>query len=99
MATITLGTTAQTSLVALKYLPGYNSGMSAADQASIQNRIKDDLGNAHSLWPGAFQGGQLFVPNRGILQVLPGDYVGVDSQGWPILVSKNSIANAAWIHS
>ncbi len=99
MATITLGTTAQTSLVALKYLAGYNSGMAAADQASIQNRIKDDLGNAHSLLGGAFQGGQLFIPNRGVLQVLPGDFVGVDSQGWPILVSANSIANAAWVHS
>jgi hypothetical protein len=99
MATKTLGTTAQTSLTALKYLPGYASGMSAADQAAIQNAVKDDLGNAHSLVPGAFQGGRLFIPNRGILQVLPGDWVGVDSQGWPILVSANSIANAAWTHS
>lgn len=99
MATKTLGTNATTSLTALKYLPGYNSGMSAADQAAIQNAIKDDQGNAHSKWPGAFQGGQLFIPNRGILQVLPGDWVGVDNQGWPILVSAYSIANGAWTHS
>jgi len=99
MATKTLGTTVQTSLTALSYLPGYGSGMATADQAAIQNAIKDDLGNAHNLLPGAFQGGQLFIPNRGILQVLPGDWVGVDSQGWPILVSKNSIANAAWTHT
>lgn len=99
MATKTLGTTLTTSLTALSYLPGYNSGMAATDQAAIQNAIKDDLGNAHSLLAGAFQGGQLFIPNRGVLQVLPGDWVGVDSQGWPILVSKYSIANAAWTHS
>ena len=60
---------------------------------------KDDLGNAHSLLPGAFQGGQLFIPNRGVLIVLPGDWVGVDSQGWPILVSKNSISSGPWTHS
>lgn len=99
MATQTLGTTAQTGLTAKKYLPGYGSGMSAADQAAIQNAIKDDLGNAHSLLPGAFQGGQLFIPNRGILQVLPGDWVGVDANGWPILVSAYSIATGGWTHS
>ena len=100
MATQTLGTTAQTSLTAKKFLPGYGSGMSAADIAAIANAIKDDLGNLHSIVPGAFcAGGQLFIPNRGVLTVLPGDWVGVDSQGWPILVSKNSIANAAWTHT
>lgn len=99
MATKTLGTNATTTLTALKYLPGYGSGMATADQAAIQNAIKDDLSNSHPLLAGAFQGGQLFIPNRGILQVLPGDWVGVDSQGWPILVSANSIANGPWTHS
>lgn len=99
MATKTLGTTAQTSLTAIQYLPGYNSGMLAADQAAICNAIKDDINVAHPLLAGAFQQGQLFIPNRGVLQLLPGDWVGVDSSGFPILVSKNSIANAAWTHS
>jgi hypothetical protein len=99
LATITLGTTLTTSLTALKYLPGYASGMAAADQATIQNAIKDDINVAHPRLAGAFQGGQLFIPNRGVLLVLPGDYIGVDSQGFPILVSANSIANAAWTHS
>lgn len=97
--TKTLGTTAQTSLTAVAFAPGYGSGMTTSDQAAIQNAIKDDLNNTHPRLPGAFQAGTLFIPNRGILQVLPGDWVGVDSQGWPILVSKNSIANAAWIHT
>lgn len=99
MATKTLGTSLTTSLTALSYLAGYGSGMAAADQAAIQNAIKDDLSNGHPIIGGGFQGGSLIIPNRGILQVLPGDWVGVDSQGWPILVSKNSIANAAWTHT
>jgi hypothetical protein len=37
---------------------------------------------------------QLEVPGRGILKVLPGDVVAVDSTGWPILVSAASIAYA-----
>ena len=101
MATTTLGTTAQTSLTSLKFLPGYNSGMAAADIAAINNAIKSAANPLSNLVGGSFSaGGQLFLPdNRGVLQVLPGDFVGVDSQGWPILVSANSIANAAWIHT
>ncbi len=99
MGTKTLGSNATNSLTAIKYLPGYNSGMAAADQAAIQNAIKDDVNVTHPLWPGAFQGGQLFIPNRGILQVLPGDWVGVDANGWPILVSAYSIATGGWTHS
>ncbi len=38
--------------------------------------------------------GQLIVPNRGILKVLPGDVVAIDNCGWPILVSAASIAYA-----
>lgn len=100
MATVTLGTTAQTSLTAKKFLPGYGSGMSAADIAAIANLIKDDINIAHPLIPASFgSNGMLYVPNRGILKILPGDYVGVDSQGFPILVSANSIANSNWVHT
>src|SRR5436190_6060731 len=99
MATLTLGTNATTSLTALLAKLGYGS-MTVADMATINNAILDDLNVAHPRVKGAFQpDGLLIIPNRGILQVLPGDYVGVDSQGWPILVSANSIANAAWTHS
>lgn len=98
MATTTLGTTLTTSLTSLKFLPGYGSGMAAADIATINNAVKNDLNLSAFIQGGSFSaGGQLFVPNRGVLTILPGDYVGVDSQGWPILVSKNSIANAAWV--
>ena len=108
MATLTLGTTAQTSLTALVATPAPN----AADFATMVQAILSDglSGNTGkdiqspiakgAIWPGAWEmNGILYVPNRGLLRVFPGDYVGVDSQGWPILVSANSIANAAWVHS
>ncbi len=38
--------------------------------------------------------GQLYIPRRGVLQVLPGDVVAVDNTGWPILISAASIAAA-----
>lgn len=99
MATKTLGTTANNSLTALAFLQGIGS-LAAADAAAINNAIKDDLNPAHPIAGGFSQGtGRLYVPNRGQLVILPGDWVGVDSQGWPILVSANSIANAAWTHS
>ena len=45
--------------------------------------------------------GSLYVPGRGILKVNPGDWVGVDASGWPILVSAEAIAfaNTSWTHS
>lgn len=95
MAISTFGTTAATSLSAL-----LSSGaMAAADIAAIAVAIKDDLNVAHPILGASFsQHNLLYVPNRGILKVLPGDFVAVDSQGWPILVSANSIANSTWVH-
>ena len=40
--------------------------------------------------------GQLYIPNRGWLKVLPGDLVCVDANGWPILVSAFSILTGGW---
>jgi len=97
----TFGTTAATSLSALlAQVMTTSPQQDAADVAQLTNLIKDDLNVAHPTMPTAWsQAGVLYVPNRGILKVLPGDYVAVDSQGWPILVSKNSIANSSWVHS
>lgn len=102
MAVKTLGTTANNSIAkAIAFLPGYASGMSAADIANLNNAILDDQNVARpKVGGGAFSaGGQLFIPNRGVLTVLPGDWVGVDTTGWPILVSKYAIANGLWVHS
>lgn len=38
--------------------------------------------------------GQLVVPNRGVLKMLPGDVVAVDPSGWPILLSAQALAYA-----
>jgi hypothetical protein len=101
MALKTLGTGATTSLRALVM----NSNLSVADAATLRANIKDDLTNGNPIWPGGFemQGGSglLYVPNRGVLKVLPGDYVAYDADGWPILVSKAAIAfgSTSWSHS
>lgn len=97
MATTTLGTNAATSLTSLKFLPGYGSGMAPADIAAINNAVKNDANPLAFITGGSFSaGGQLFIPNRGVLTVQPGDFVGIDSTGWPILVSANAIANGPW---
>jgi hypothetical protein len=76
--------------------------MAAADVATIQQAILNDLVNGTPIYPGAFTstGGQLYIPNRGLLQVLPGDYVAVDpNTGWPILISKLCAAGAGIVHT
>lgn len=114
MSTITIGTNATNTLTALTF----SKALSAADVATIQQAILNDgsqpggqpanaAPSAKPIWPGGFSlNGFLMVPNRGILQVLPGDIVAVDANGWPILVSANAIAggtspsaSTSWTHS
>ena len=96
MATRTLGSNANNSLTAVLA----SRTMAAADIASVANGIKDDIINGNPIFPGAFSSmNMLYVPNRGILQVLPGDYVAFDSTGWPILISANAILSGPWTHS
>ncbi len=114
MATKTLGTNATTTLTAVEF----QKSLSAADIASIAAAILNDgsqagqqpanaAPSAKPIFPGAFSlSGQLVIPNRGILQVLPGDWVGVDANGWPILISRNAVAGGtspsattSWAHS
>lgn len=98
MATTLLGTNANNSLTSL-----INSGaMAPADVAAIANAILNDQINGNPIFPGAYaQNSLLYVPNRGVLKVLPGDYVGVDASGWPILVSAHAIAlgGTSWHHT
>ena len=99
--TVTLGTTAQTSLTAVKFLPGSGSGVSAADVAAINALIKNDVNVAHPLIPGSFDmsTSRLYIPTRGWMKILPGDYIGVSSRGFPYLVSKDDIASGNWVHT
>ncbi len=43
---------------------------------------------------GITESGQLVVPNRGILKILPGDVAAIDNTGFPILVSGAAIGYA-----
>lgn len=43
--------------------------------------------------------GLLTIPDRGVLRLFPGDYVGVDASGWPILLSARAAASASWVHT
>jgi hypothetical protein len=97
MALLTGGTNATSSLSAALF----NRQMSTANIALIANGILNDQNVAHPIYPGAFaQTGLLHVPNRGILQCLPGDYVMFDATtGWPILLSAYAIASGPWTHS
>lgn len=99
MATRTLGSTLTTSLTAIAWANGA-AGLLPADLATVAQGIKNDLVNGLPIFPGALNpNGLLLIPNRGVLKLLPGDYVGVDSQGWPVLISANSIANGPWTHT
>ena len=96
MATKTLGTNGTTTLpYAIQWTPGF----SPADVATIQEQMLDDVNVAHPIWPGAFSNnGLLFIPNRGVLKVLPGDWIGVGTTGWPILVAA-AAETADWTTS
>ncbi len=113
MALLTLGSNGTTTLSALKFLPGSNQTDFAALAALILSDGSQNGGVANAapsakpLWPGALsRDGHLYIPNRGVLQILPGDYIAVDANGWPILLSANAIAGGAapsastsWTHS
>jgi hypothetical protein len=83
------------SLTAVKHAPA--NVLAPTDLAAIAQAIKDDVNVSHPTSPGAYTfDGLLFVPNRGVLQVRPGDVVAVDSRGWPILLSADAITNGEW---
>ena len=44
--------------------------------------------------------GLLIIPNRGHLQLKPGDFIAFDSTtGWPIVISGDAAANGPYTHS
>lgn len=95
MATKTLGTNATTTLTAVQWFPG----MTPADLASINALITPDITGQPDTNSWFTAEGQLFLPDgRGVINLLPGDWVGVDGAGWPVVVSNNIIATS-WTHS
>ena len=102
MALKTLGTNANNTLSA--FVQNNATLFTESDAALVRANIKDEQRNGLPIYPDGYsqefaQRGRLYIPNRGVLIVFPGDYVAYDSQGWPILVSANSIANGPWTHS
>lgn len=106
----TVGTPAATTLWCVQTPGGLQTPTpwappTQADIAIIQANILDDSVPIATprVYPGAFVPGtqQLFVPNRGVLVILPGDIVAVDPfTGWPILISQRAAQNSsAWTHT
>lgn len=104
MATKTLGTAANNTLVAVAFSQD-PSVLLPADLATINGHILDDLTTGNPVASvsgigGLVRQGKLYVPNRGSLIIYPGDYIAYDTTtGWPILVSALAAAGASWVHS
>lgn len=109
MTTSTLGTNANSSI---PYAMAFQPTNPIADFATLQGAMYDDGASpvggpaaTRVAFPGApgkmgwSTTGLLFIPNRGVLRALPGDWVGVTTRGWPILLSADEIANGLWTHS
>jgi hypothetical protein len=104
MATHVLATSG--NLTAITYSPSPQV-LLPADIAVIKGGLKHDpnLSNGQNtgrtLGGGFSYEGLLFVPNRGVLRLFPGDVVAIDNLGgtnvgWPILVSADAIAHGSW---
>lgn len=80
---------------AFKDQPQLQANSSPLSQASYAGENRAYMG-----W--ARQGNKIFLPNNrtpdGIL-LLPGDWVAVDANGWPIVVSGFAAAASPWAHS
>lgn len=104
MATITIGTAAQTTLIGVAFSQS-PTVLLPADLATINQAILDDQAAAHPVAHysgigGFVREGFLYVPNRGALEILPGDYVAYDAAtGWPVLISALAAAGAGWVHT
>jgi len=87
MALNTFGTSATSTLSAMQWTRQPNM----ANVALIAANILDDDNPKHPIVPGAFAfNGRLYVPNRGWLNLQPGDWVAYGSTGFPIVVSSEA---------
>ena len=88
MATKTAGTNGTTTLTALQFPSFSATSFSDADVASIVALILNDQEPSLQQAGAWSRMGLLYVPNRGVLKTLPGDWVAVSpNDGWPVLIS------------
>lgn len=99
MSTHTLGTSNSTVLVAAQW----NSvAIDPADVAAINSHILNDLNPTQLAQTGGIGGfvkeGLLYVPNRGVLTLIPGDWVAYDpDSGFCYLVPASAVTGGDWI--
>ena len=91
MATFSGGTNANNSLTGVTFF----HAAADADIAAISAAI---TGTNQQFFESAClsKSGKLIVPGRGFLTVGEGNVVFVNSRGWPILLSKDTVANGPW---
>jgi hypothetical protein len=98
MATQLLGTNANNSLTALVW----TGAAAQADIADINQIILDDVNPRHPVAQisgagGFVKEGLLYVPNRGVLELRPGDVVALDStSGQVILLTAYGLSAGPW---
>jgi hypothetical protein len=84
MALLTFGTNATNTLSAFQW----NNDNAVANTALINNAIKTQ-GTVQRNEPAAFtNNGFLFVPNRGIIKLIAGDWIAIGSTGMPFVMSN-----------
>lgn len=116
MALRTLGTNANNSLQAFlvgtddlttadlallnEGIRGDPPGYGAWPQVSSSGLVTGTGTNRPRINQAYVKQGVLIVPNRGLLQLKPGDFVAFDSTtGWPIVVSGDAAANGPYTHT
>jgi len=68
-----------------------------ADIAALNALVINDQNPSQHIYQSLQPNGLLVVPNRGVLKVLAGDVVAVDLNGFPVVISAQSIAAGnAW---
>ncbi len=88
MSTKSLGSNGTTTLTALQFPSFSATSFSDADIATMVALILNDQIPSLQQVGAWSRMGLLYVPNRGVLKTLPGDWVAVSpNDGWPILVS------------
>jgi hypothetical protein len=99
MALLTLGTSGTTSLFAIQFNHD-PLAMSYSDLAAFNALVNKDRTSSDLEAVQLSREGLLYVPGRGTLKVLNGDYVAIDlATGWPILLSGEAVVFGPYIHS